>query len=235
VAIRSIGSLHLKLAVERHDHVGRVEAFHSVEGAAVRCRHMEQLPLFVADKSHSGRDPQPIVTCAVRLCSRATGPRARRAMRLGLAGRNGGGAVGPCYWTGPTAASSAAAAIRTGGWLPRVNRGQRICLAAVRRLGGWRGWRGNCPAMPPARSRQSDTMNRRQSVTVPPLPVPTANCPAVPLRDAKNVVGGIRQVWGRFAAVGSVICTARRHGIDAYQRFAIRYRATSRSAERCHR
>ena len=27
-----------------------------------------------------------------------------------------------------------------------------------------------------------------------------------------------------FAAVGSVIGTARRHGIDAYQRFAIRYR-----------
>ena len=63
VAIRSIGSLHLKLAVERHDHVGRVEAFHSVEGAAVRCRHMEQLPLFVADKSHSGREPAAPTAC----------------------------------------------------------------------------------------------------------------------------------------------------------------------------
>ncbi len=63
VAIRSIGSLHLKLAIERHDHVGRVEAFHSVEGAAVRCRHMEQLPLFVADKSHSGREPAAPTAC----------------------------------------------------------------------------------------------------------------------------------------------------------------------------
>jgi hypothetical protein len=63
VAIRSIGSLHLKLANERHDHAGRVEAFHSVEGAAVRCRHMEQLPLFVADKSHSGREPAAPTAC----------------------------------------------------------------------------------------------------------------------------------------------------------------------------
>jgi hypothetical protein len=70
VAIRSIGSLHLKLAIERHDHVGRVEAFHSVEGAAVRCRHMEQLPLFVADKSHSGREPAAPTACP---SSHATG------------------------------------------------------------------------------------------------------------------------------------------------------------------
>ena len=94
MAIRSIGSLHLKLAVERHDHVGRVEAFHSVEGAAVRCRHMEQLPLFVADINRI-RDvsPQPQL-------------HAHRAMQRGSATRSGGRAKGLGHRRGLTRATT---------------------------------------------------------------------------------------------------------------------------------
>jgi hypothetical protein len=87
VAIRSIGSPHRKLAVERHDHVGRVEAFHSVEGAAVRCRHTEQLPLFVADINRI-RDVSPQPRCMpIEPCSGVHRSQRRQSQGFGPQGR----------------------------------------------------------------------------------------------------------------------------------------------------
>ena len=179
---------------------------------------------------HHRRDviPQPIIMITVRLCSRAPGPRARRAMRLGLAGRNGGSAVAPCYVTGPTPANSAARRSR--------NTDRRVAPTGQLRPADLS---PGCPApgrlaglavelsrsAPRAIPAEGHHRNRRQ----------IGHCPAVPLRDAKNVVGGIRSSWGRSCSPPSAPLSAPPGVMASTPISDLRYatgRATSRSVER---